>query len=81
MDPANGISTSVLQKKVASGKDALDILFDTAVQEKEVHTPSGATATSAASPETLPTYNESVWHISEADTLRIWRGCRFVKGG
>lgn len=65
-EPANGISTSVLQKKVTSGHDAFNILFDAAVQERRgLPTPSTITGI-----DTTPT-----------DVLKIWEGCRFVKGG
>ncbi|RMJ28351.1 hypothetical protein PHISP_00828 [Aspergillus sp. HF37] len=81
-EPANGISTIVLQKKVASGKDALDILFDAAVQEKEPPASSEATVMDMTPPETSSTYSDSVrQNVSDVDVLRIWRGCRFVKGG
>ena len=70
-EPANGISTSVLQKKVTSGNDALDILFDAAVQERR-GLPTPSTITSIA---TTPTDD------SEDAVLKTWEGCRFVKGG
>ena len=68
-ESANGISTSVLQKKVASGHDALNILFDAAVQERRgLPTPSTITR--------IDTTDDS-----EDAVLKTWEGCRFVKGG
>ena len=68
-ESANGISTSVLQKKVASGHDALNILFDAAVQERRgLPTPSTITR--------IDTTDDS-----EHAVLKTWEGCRFVKGG
>lgn len=83
-EPANGtgISTTVLQKPVSSGKDALDILFDAAVQEKETPLSSTAMTRDTTSPETSPSCRESILsNIPESEVLRIWQGCRFVKGG
>lgn len=72
-EPANGISTSVLQKEVTSGNDALDILFDAAVQERSgLPTPSTITSIDTTSHPT---------DDSEDAVLKIWEGCRFVKGG
>lgn len=68
-EPANGISTSVLQKKATSGHDALNILFDAAVQERRgLPTPSTITS--------IDTTDDS-----EDAVLKTWEGCRFVKGG
>lgn len=68
-ESANGISTSVLQKKATSGHDALNILFDAAVQEKKgLPTPSTITR--------IDTTDNS-----EDAVLKTWEGCRFVKGG
>ena len=67
-ESADGISTTVLQKKVTSGQDALDILFDAALQEREIPTP----------PTTIP---DTASQVKEDDVLKIWERCRFVKGG
>lgn len=83
-EPANGtgISTTVLQKPVSSGKDALDILFDAAVQQKGNSLSSTATTRDTTPPETSPPCRESILSdIPESEVLRIWQGCRFVKGG
>lgn len=71
-EPANGISNSILQKKVTSGHDALDILFDAAVQERGLPTPSTITSI-----DTTPNPTDD----SEDAVLKTWEGCRFVKGG
>lgn len=65
-EPIDGISTTVLQKKVTSGHDALDILFDAALQQKELPT----TPTTDTAPQ-----------VKEDGVLKIWERCRFVKGG
>ncbi|KAL4920539.1 hypothetical protein BDW62DRAFT_7458 [Aspergillus aurantiobrunneus] len=67
------ISTTVLQKQVASGNDALDILFDAAVQAG-----SGARVRQTpASGDTASPFDVR-W---EENVLKIWEGCRFVKMG
>ncbi|KAL4930921.1 transcription factor domain-containing protein [Aspergillus undulatus] len=68
------ISTTVLQKQVASGNDALDILFTAAAQagpggRAGVHQ---STAEEMASPFDVR---------SKENVLKIWEGCRFVKMG
>ncbi|CAG8129908.1 unnamed protein product [Penicillium olsonii] len=62
----DGLSTSVLQKVVSSNSDAMDILFEAALQES---TDNGLDPTQTA-PE-----------LTDADVLRIWNACRFVKMG
>ncbi|RJE19227.1 C6 transcription factor [Aspergillus sclerotialis] len=73
-----GISTTVLEKNIASGKDALDILFDAAAQEKE--TPK-STADTVPSNMLLSHLQPLFNSCSENDVRKIWSGCRFVKGG
>ncbi|KAL2815198.1 hypothetical protein BJX63DRAFT_442159 [Aspergillus granulosus] len=67
------ISTTVLQKHVASGNDALDILFDAAAQTKG-SAADGRRGT-ASEPATSPV------DVRSEDVVRIWEGCRFVKMG
>ncbi|KAL4795886.1 hypothetical protein BDV19DRAFT_378603 [Aspergillus venezuelensis] len=67
------ISTTVLEKQVASGNDALDILFDAAAQtHTDTHTRVRQTTTETVSPFDVR---------SENNVLKIWEGCRFVKMG
>ncbi|KAL3474160.1 hypothetical protein BJX99DRAFT_271890 [Aspergillus californicus] len=71
------ISTTVLQKQVASGNDALDILFDAAAQAGS-SLGSGVDARRA----TVSEATASPFDVhSEENVLRIWEGCRFVKMG
>lgn len=67
-ESADGISSTVLQKKVTSGHDALDILFDAALEERGIPAPPTATPNTAS-------------HVKEDDVLEVWEHCRFVKGG
>jgi hypothetical protein len=66
------ISTTVLQKQVASGNDALDILFDAAAQANGSQARRNTVSEPTASPFDVR---------SEENVLRIWEGCRFVKMG
>ncbi|KAL2837959.1 hypothetical protein BJY01DRAFT_39035 [Aspergillus pseudoustus] len=67
------ISTTVLQKHVASGNDAFDILFDAAAQTKSSG-PDGRQGT-VSEPAASP------FHARSENVLAIWEGCRFVKMG
>lgn len=62
----DGLSTSVLQKVVSNNSDAMDILFEAALQESTQNTRDPA--------QTAP-------ELTDADVLRIWNACRFVKMG
>ncbi|KAL4748936.1 hypothetical protein BDW72DRAFT_205166 [Aspergillus terricola var. indicus] len=69
------ISTTVLQKQIASGNDALDILFDAAAH-------AGSSARVANGQATVLDDTNTPFDIeSEDNVLRIWEGCRFVKMG
>ncbi|KAL2800682.1 hypothetical protein BJX66DRAFT_321619 [Aspergillus keveii] len=69
------ISTTVLQKHVASGNDALDILFDAAAQTRDPGSDGRRRGTiSEAAPSPFDVR-------SEENVVRIWEGCRFVKMG
>ncbi|KAL4998698.1 hypothetical protein BDV10DRAFT_201182 [Aspergillus recurvatus] len=71
------ISTTVLQKQVASGNDALDILFDAAAA-----THGGSSARVGHGHGTAPEDTTSPFDVrSEDNVLKIWEGCRFVKMG
>ncbi|KAL4936011.1 hypothetical protein BDV06DRAFT_216992 [Aspergillus oleicola] len=73
LDEEGCISTTVLQKQVASGNDALDILFDAAAQ-------AGSDTRIRARQNTAET--ASPFDVtSEDNVLKIWEGCRFVKMG
>ncbi|KAL4803611.1 hypothetical protein BDV18DRAFT_36713 [Aspergillus unguis] len=72
-----GISTTVLQKQVASGNDALDILFDAAAQVGSNPTSSADTRQTLTTVKTTSSFDVR----SEENVLRIWEGCRFVKMG
>ncbi|KAJ5348823.1 uncharacterized protein N7506_002076 [Penicillium brevicompactum] len=62
----DGLSTSVLQRVVSSNSDAMNILFEAALQESAHDTSCPA----QVAPE-----------LTDADVLRIWNACRFVKMG
>ncbi|CAG7935162.1 unnamed protein product [Penicillium salamii] len=62
----DGLSTSVLQKVVSNNSDAMDILFEAALQE--------STQNARDPAQTAP-------ELTDADVLRIWNACRFVKMG
>ncbi|CAI7568969.1 unnamed protein product [Penicillium bialowiezense] len=62
----DGLSTSVLQRVVSNNSDAMNILFEAALQESTHDAPRPA----QAAPE-----------LTDADVLRIWNACRFVKMG
>ncbi|BCS19370.1 uncharacterized protein APUU_12198S [Aspergillus puulaauensis] len=67
------ISTTVLQKQVASGNDALNILFDAAAQAGSgTRAPQTTVSADTASPFDVR---------SEENVLKVWEGCRFVKMG
>ncbi|KAL4953972.1 hypothetical protein BDW69DRAFT_205481 [Aspergillus filifer] len=67
------ISTTVLQKQVASANDALDILFDAAAHTQlDAHVRVRQNVTETVSPFDVR---------SEDNVLKIWEGCRFVKMG
>ncbi|KAL5046084.1 hypothetical protein BDW71DRAFT_214789 [Aspergillus fruticulosus] len=69
------ISTTVLQKQVASGNDALDILFDAAAH-------GGSSARVGHGHATVLEDTSSPFDVrSEDNVLKIWEGCRFVKMG
>ncbi|KAL4988700.1 hypothetical protein BDW68DRAFT_187032 [Aspergillus falconensis] len=73
------ISTTVLQKQVASGNDALDILFDAAAAAA-AH--GGSSARVGHGHATVLEDTSSPFDVrSEDNVLKIWEGCRFVKMG
>lgn len=59
----------MLRKVVSNNNDAMDILYEAAVHEDEQ-------AISRAAPH-IP---QSL-QVNDADSLRIWNACRFVKMG
>ncbi|KAL4887327.1 hypothetical protein BJY04DRAFT_225410 [Aspergillus karnatakaensis] len=73
LDEGGCISTTVLQKHVASANDALDILFDAATQGGSEVRPGQAAVSE---------HTESPFDVRSLDNvLEIWQGCRFVKMG
>jgi hypothetical protein len=69
------ISATVLQKQVASGNDAMDILFDAAAH-------AGSSARVGNGQATVLDDSDIPFDIgSEDNVLRVWDGCRFVKMG
>ncbi|KAL4901629.1 hypothetical protein BDW74DRAFT_187247 [Aspergillus multicolor] len=69
------ISTTVLQKQVTSGNDALDILFDAAAQV-------GSGSRAGDGQVAAPDDTTSPFDVrAEENVIRIWEGCRFVKMG
>lgn len=74
LEDSGCISTTVLQKQVASGNDALNILFDAAAQAGSagVRAPQTTVSADTASPFDVR---------SEDNVLKVWEGCRFVKMG
>ncbi|KAF7128458.1 hypothetical protein CNMCM5793_003188 [Aspergillus hiratsukae] len=79
--PADGILTTVLREKVTSGNDALNILFDAAVEQGQAPIFSGTETDKTAQQQSLASTNLKIGCISETDVLKIWSGCRFVKMG
>ncbi|KAL4973976.1 hypothetical protein BDW66DRAFT_168129 [Aspergillus desertorum] len=70
------ISTTVLQKQVVSGSDALDILFDAAA----AHAGPGACVRHGQA-TALHETNPHCDFRSEHSVLKSWQACRFVKMG
>lgn len=68
----DGLSTSVLQTVVSNNNDAMNILFEAALQES--NDPSKNMSTTDNSRSIAP-------ELTDADVLRIWNACRFVKMG
>ncbi|KAL4761191.1 Zn(II)2Cys6 transcription factor domain-containing protein [Aspergillus foveolatus] len=69
------ISATVLQKQVASGNDAMNILFDAAAH-------AGSSARVGNGQATALDDSNTPFDIgSEDNVLRVWEGCRFVKMG
>jgi hypothetical protein len=66
----SGLSPSVLQRMVSTNKDALNILFDTAIQEE-----------SSNISQTTDNLQSAVPQLTEAYAIRSWNACRFVRMG
>ncbi|OQD90649.1 hypothetical protein PENANT_c001G06256 [Penicillium antarcticum] len=67
----DGLSTSVLQTVVSNNNDAMNILFEAALQESNNTTQmTTAERSRSIAPE-----------LTDADILRVWNACRFVKMG
>ncbi|KMK62204.1 C6 transcription factor Aro80 [Aspergillus fumigatus Z5] len=79
--PAEGIFNTVLREKVASGKEALNILFEAAVQQDQAPIVSGTETDKTPQQPSLASTSLKIDCISETDVLKIWSGCRFVKMG
>ena len=61
----------MLQKVVSNNSDAMNILFEAALQESESNNTTGDARITALQSTQL----------TDADVLRIWNACRFVKMG
>ncbi|KAH3117710.1 hypothetical protein KXV82_007012 [Aspergillus fumigatus] len=79
--PAEGIFNTVLREKVTSGKEALNILFEAAVQQDQAPIVSGTETDKTPQQPSLASTSLKIDCISETDVLKIWSGCRFVKMG
>ncbi|RHZ44859.1 transcription factor domain-containing protein [Aspergillus thermomutatus] len=79
--PADGIFNTVLREKVTSGNDALNILFDAAVQQDQAPIVSGTEADKTPQQPLFASTSLKIDCSSETDVLKIWSGCRFVKMG
>ncbi|CAG8903485.1 unnamed protein product [Penicillium egyptiacum] len=68
----DGLSTSVLETVVSNNNDAMNILFEAALQESNDPSQNMSTTDNSRSVAPEPT---------NADVLRIWNACRFVRMG
>lgn len=68
----DGLSTSVLQRVVSNNNDAMNILFEAALQESN---------NTSQNKSTTDYPRSIVPELTDADVLRIWNACRFVRMG
>jgi hypothetical protein len=68
----DGLSTSVLQTVVSNNNDAMNILFEAALQESN---------NSSQNMQTTDNSRSIAPELTDADVLRVWNACRFVKMG
>ncbi|KAJ5102189.1 hypothetical protein NUU61_004411 [Penicillium alfredii] len=74
----DGLSTSVLQKVISNNKDAMNILFEAALQEESNE---AGRQEERPNPRDISSAPSTIREVTEPDVLRIWNACRFVKMG